>query len=61
MKKILFALIPCFWIATIILIIYWIPTPHRISGWWWFSTLMISIFLTNYERLNYEEEESNEF
>lgn len=53
MKKILFALIPCFWVATIILLILWIPKPHVISGWWWFSTLMVSIFLSEYQSNDY--------
>lgn len=49
MKKILFALIPCLWIATLILFFVWVPKPHAITGWWVFSTLMGAIFLSEYQ------------
>jgi hypothetical protein len=52
MKKILFSLIPSLWIASIILHIMWASGKHHISGWWSFSTLMVAIFLSEYEARN---------
>lgn len=52
MRKILEGLEPCFWVATIILFLYWLPTPHDISGWVWFSTLMTAVFLSEYNSKN---------
>lgn len=50
MKKILFSLIPSLWIASIGLFLMWASGKHSISGWWFFSTLMTAIFLSEYER-----------
>lgn len=52
MNKILQGLEPCFWVATLVLIIGWVAKDINISGWVWFSTLMVAVFLSEYNSRN---------
>jgi len=60
MKKILIGLEPCFWVASFILLIYWVCGMEsdfnfdKISGWWWFSTVMVGTFLSEFNSNTYD-------
>lgn len=46
MRRIIESISICFWAATFILFCGWVDYGTDISGWLWFSTLMLAIFTT---------------
>jgi hypothetical protein len=57
MKKVLKGLEPTLWFATLILFVNWVISFNPeffnrevtfVSGWWWFSTLLLAVFITEY-------------